>query len=185
MSRNAARAFIVGGFGVALGLGAVVDLGVALAVLLGDPAAGPAFVAAGVPVPMGDEPASGPGADGEQATVRTKSESPAAARRIHRPYVASEATLSRASERPSGSQDVPQPELTRFVRRLLLPRAHRSDPPRTSACRLSPAHHRRAPSSATRQRGFFVGAGPAVCRRNIHNGSQGRDRQGKETRDVG
>ena len=111
MSRNAARAFIVGGFGVALGLGAVVDLGVALAALLGDPAAGLAFVAAGVPVPTGEEPASGSGADGEQATVRTKSESPAAARRIHRPYVASEATLSRASERPSGSQDVPQPEI--------------------------------------------------------------------------
>ncbi|HET8915142.1 MAG TPA: hypothetical protein VFM91_05505, partial [Propionibacteriaceae bacterium] len=126
MSRNAARAFIVGGFGVALGLGAVVDLGAALAVLLGDPAAGLAFVAAAVPVSMGDEPASGPGADGEQATVRTKSESPAAARRIHRPYVASECALSRASDRPSGSQDVPRPELIRSLRQLLLPRAHRS-----------------------------------------------------------
>jgi hypothetical protein len=182
MSRNAARAFIAGGLGVALGFG--VDLGVALAVLLADPAAGLDSVVAGVPESMGDEPASGAGADGEQAKVRARRESAAAARRIPRPYVASGPRLSRASERPSGSQDVPQPELTRSIRRLLLPRAHRSNPPRTSACRLSPAHHRRAPSSATRQRGFFVGAGPVVCRRNIHNGSQRAGSQGKETRDV-
>ena len=61
----------------------------------------------GVLEAMGDEPASGPGADGEQSTVRTRRESAAAARRIPRPYVAPEPTLSRASERPSGWQDVP------------------------------------------------------------------------------
>ena len=106
MSRNAARAFITGGFGVALGFGLEVDLGAALAVLLGDPAAGLTVVSAGGLEPMGDGPVSAPGADGEQATVTTRSESPAAARRIPRHYVATEAALSRASERPSGSQDV-------------------------------------------------------------------------------
>ena len=85
MSRNAARAFIAGGFGVAVGLAVAVDLGVAL---VADSIVGLGFVATGGGEFNGGEPALEPGADGEQATVRTSRESAAKARRIPRPYVA-------------------------------------------------------------------------------------------------
>jgi hypothetical protein len=86
---------------------------------------------------------------------------------------------TRPPERPSGSQDARGLGIDSDCGAVLLPRAHRGNSPRKTACRLSSAHHRRAPSSASWQRGFFVGARAAVCRRNIHNGSQGRDRQGQ------
>jgi hypothetical protein len=103
MSRNAARAFMAGGLGVVVGFGVVVGVGLAARV------AGPdaVLVATGVLEASGDELASEPVADGEQATVRARSRGAAAARRISRPYVVSKTTLTRASERPSGSQDVP------------------------------------------------------------------------------
>ena len=85
--------------------------------------------------------------------------------------------FTRPPERPSGSQDAHGLRIDSDCGAVLLPRAHRGHSPRKTACRLSSAHHRRAPSSASWQRGFFVGARAAVCRRNIHNGSQGRDRQ--------
>jgi hypothetical protein len=89
------------GFGVALGVG------VAIAVSLGD--AAERLVLGGGDVARSGEEVVGeePGADGEQATVRSRRESAAMARRIPRPYVGRQHTLSRASERPSGSQDVP------------------------------------------------------------------------------
>ena len=105
MSRSAARAFMAGR-GVALGLG------VAIAVALGDAADGLVLGTSDVAPSAGEEVVGEePGADGEQAAVRTRSESAAMARRIPRPYVGARHTLTRASERPSGSQDVAQPEI--------------------------------------------------------------------------
>ena len=121
-----------------------------------------------------------PGADAEHATVRTRRRSAASG-------TAHSSTLRRSRQAPLLGRPSVLPdrkthadrELTRAAGRLLLPRAHRGHSPRKTACRLSSAHHRRAPSSASRQRGFFVGARTCVRRRNIHNGSQRRDRQGQ------
>jgi hypothetical protein len=152
MSWSAARAFMAGR-GVALGVG------VALACALGKAAEGLVLGTGFVGPSTGEEVVGGEsGADGVHATVRTRRDSAAIARRIPRLYVGRQHTLSRASEGPSGSQDVPPAGIDSPCRAVLLPRAHQRIHPRTSACRLSPAHHRRAPSPATRQRGFFVGA---------------------------
>jgi hypothetical protein len=105
MSRSAARAFMVG-------RGVVDSVGVASGVWVG---AGPVGLRIGgddVLAALGEEPAAdGPGGSGEQPAARTREsaawESAHGARPINRPYVARKHALTRASERPSGSQDTP------------------------------------------------------------------------------
>jgi hypothetical protein len=98
MSRSAARAFMAGRGG-ADGLGLAPDL------RLGAGPLGLALGAGDALVPTGDGSlAGGLGGVGEHP-MRTTRQSAATARRIPRPYVAGEQPLTRASERPSGSQD--------------------------------------------------------------------------------
>jgi hypothetical protein len=70
------------------GRGVVLGVGVAIAVALGDAAEGLVLVAGEVGGSAGEDVVGEePGADGEQATARTRRESAATARRISRPYV--------------------------------------------------------------------------------------------------
>src|SRR5215211_6165352 len=103
MSRSAARASIVG-FGAAVGLVAV-GLGVAGAVGVGAAGVGCALAGGAVRSSTVEEPAEGEPGAGEQPKVRRARQSAAQARRIPRPYVAGRQAFTRASERPSGSQD--------------------------------------------------------------------------------
>src|SRR5512132_576028 len=98
MSRSAARASMAGRGG-ADGLGLVTDP------RLGEGALGLAF-GAGDALVLAREGslAGGLGGVGEHP-MRTTRQSAATARRIPRPYVAGKQALTRASERPSGSQD--------------------------------------------------------------------------------
>ena len=125
-----------------------------------------------------------PGGDAEHATLTTKRRSAAITRRIPRPYVGPCRVFIRPPEGPSGSQDACGPRIDSDCGAVLLPRAHRGNSPRKTACRLSSALTGALPRLPVGSGGFLLAGVPSVCRRNIHNGSHGRDCQGKETRDV-
>ena len=143
MSRRAALASIAGR-GVADGL---------------EPAAGDRLGADGAGSGEGSA-LDGAVGDGEQPRASTTRESAATARPINRPYVASKPIFTRASERPSGSQDVTARRIDSAAEAAIVAACalHGGFSSYVSVSAEQKAQSRRAPSPATRQRGFFVGA---------------------------
>ena len=176
MSRSAARAFMAGR-GVAL------DVGVAIAVALGDAADGLVLVTGDVGLSTGEEVAGDePGDDGEQA-VRTRMESAAMVRRIPRPYVGPKST--RASERPSGSQDVQPVGIDSPCPAAIVAGCTPEDPSSYVSVSAEPklitdALPRLPPGSG----GFLLARDPRRAGVTSTTDPKGRDRQGKETRHV-
>ena len=179
MSRNAAPAFMVGR-GVALGVG------VAVTVALGDAADGLVLGTGDVGRSAGEEVmGEEPGVDGEQAAVRTRRESAAMARRISRPYVGLQQPLTRASERPSGSQDVTPVGIDSPCPAAIVAACTPEDPSSYVSVSAEPS------SSPTRSLACRPAAGVFCWREDLRRAGvtsttdpRGRDRQGEETRNV-
>jgi hypothetical protein len=174
------------GFGAAVGLVAL-GLEVAGVVSVGAASVGCALVAGAVRSSAGEEPLEGKPGTAEQPKARRARQSAAQARRIPRPYVLEGAGLV-------GHPSVLPDRKTQNLAELVSCR----EPVIVTPCALQEAFSsyasvsaeqkgstRRAPSPASRQRGFFVGERTCVVQAyHPQHRSQGWDRQGKETRDV-
>jgi hypothetical protein len=125
-----------------------------------------------------------PGRDAEHATVTTKSRSAAITRRIPRPYVVTSRRSIRSPERPSGSQDAYRPRIDSECGTVLLPRAHRGDSPRTTACRLSSALTGALPRLPAGSEGFLLARDLQCAGVTSTTDPTVGIVRGKETRDV-
>jgi hypothetical protein len=159
---------------------------VAVAVALGDAADGLVLGTGDVAPSAGEEVVGEElGADGEQATVRTRSESAAMARRIPRPYVGARHTLTRASERPSGSQDVPRAGIDSPCPAAIVAACIPEEPSSYVSVSAEPK------LTPTRSLACHPAAGVFCWREDLRRAGvtsttdpEGGDRQGEETRDV-